>query len=202
MASAARKLSTYQDYLAIDAESDGKHEFYDGQVLAMSGGSPTHAQLATNLAIRLGSAVLGSPCRGYSSDLRVRVPASGLATYPDLSFVCGPFVAHPEDPDACTNPSVLVEVLSPSTEAYDRGEKFAHYRRLPSLQEYLLVAQDQQRIEQFSRGPDGGWLLVEHGPGAVLSLPCLNAELRVDEVYQGVELVPAVRWPAGAGNAG
>jgi Uma2 family endonuclease len=136
------------------------------------------------------AALRAGPCRGTSADLRVRIPASGLATSPDLTVVCGPFVAHPEDPDACTNPSALFEVLSASTEAYDRGEKFAHYRRLPTLREYVLVAQDRVRIEQFTRREDGGWLLREHGPGAVLRLEVLGIDLAVDEVYEGVALTP------------
>ena len=131
----------------------------------------------------LHAALRGGPCRGYSSDVRVRIPETGLATYPDLSIVCGPLETAPDDKDAITNPVVLVEVLSDSTEAYDRGAKWAHYRRISSLREYVLVSQAEPRIEVFRRMDTGRWELLEARPGETIELTSLGAHLDVAAVY-------------------
>jgi Uma2 family endonuclease len=182
MGDGKKPVHTYAEYLALERASDTRHEFIDGEILAMSGGTPTHALLA----MRIGRALdLGAgPCEVYTSDLRVRVAATGRATYADLTVVCGPLACHPEDPDAVTNPSALFEVLSPSTERDDRGEKFAQYRRIPSLRDYVLVAQDKVRIEHFRRQGDGSWALVEHGAGERVELS-IGVSFAVDEVYRG-----------------
>jgi Uma2 family endonuclease len=131
---------TYAEYLAAEERSLEKHEFLDGEIYAMSGGMPEHAALAMAFGRTLGNALLGRPCRVFSSDARVRVQNTGLTTYPDVSVVCGKLETDPEDPSAITNPVLLVEVLSDSTEARDRGEKASHYRHLASLREYVLVS--------------------------------------------------------------
>jgi len=187
MGAAKKPIRTYAEYLEIERTSDVRHEYIEGEILAMSGGSPPHARLILRVSYLLEGQVGGGPCTAYSSDLRVRVLETGRATYADVTVVCGPIERHPEDPDAVTNPTVLVEVLSPSTERDDRGEKFAQYRRIPSLRDYVLVSQDRARIEHFQRVDGGAWTFVERGPGECVALS-IGAALAVDEVYRGVEL--------------
>lgn len=182
MAGEPAPLTSYADYLAFERTAPTKHEYVAGMVLAMAGGSPEHARLAGSLARLLGNAIVGRPCAVFSSDLRVRIPATNRSTYPDLTVVCGRRETAPDDAEAIVNPTVLIEVLSDSTEADDRGEKFAHYRRLASLQEYVLVAQKAQRIEVYRREGDR-WMLSEHGPGTVVELASIGAQVPVDEVY-------------------
>lgn len=179
----ARKLTyTFAEYLALERAGNVKHELVDGEIFAMVGGTPEHARLSA----RVGGAIsmqLRGPCEAYSCDLLIRVLATGLATYADSSVVCGHLERDPEDADVVTNPTVLVEVLSDSTEAYDRGEKFAHYRRIPSLREYVLVSQHVPRIEVFRRNDDGSWTLYEAGLGESAKLASIGCELPVDEIY-------------------
>ena len=186
MGALKKPVHTYAAYLEVERKSDVRHEFIDGDILAMSGGTPRHALLIANVTGVARSALRG-PCRAYSSDLRVRVPETARATYADVTVVCGPIETHPEDPDAVTNPSVLVEVLSPTTERDDRGEKFAQYRKLPSLRDYVLVAQEHRRVEHFRRAEGGAWTLVERGPGERVELS-IGASLDVDEIYCDVDV--------------
>lgn len=188
MAKTARRLWTYEEYLEFEAGSLEKHEFCGGEILAMAGGTPTHAELSARMIAALIQHLRGRPCRTHTSDLRIFVPATGLSTYPDASVVCGPLERAPGDRHAVTNPTVLVEVLSKSTEAYDRGEKFGHYRRLPTLQDYVLVSCRERLVEVFHRGQDGLWLYQAAGPGERATLPSLGATVIVDELYEGVEL--------------
>jgi Uma2 family endonuclease len=173
---------SYEAYLAFEREAASKHEYLRGMVLAMAGGTPEHARLASNLARLIGNAIVGRPCAVFSSDLRVRIVETDRSTYPDLTVVCGRLELAPDDDAAVVNPSVIVEILSDSTEADDRGEKFAHYRRLPSLRDYVLVAQKTQRIEVYRREGER-WILTEHGPGTSFELSSLDARISVDEVY-------------------
>ncbi len=185
MAEPARKLAiTFAEYLEQERASDTKHEFLAGEVFAMAGGTPEHARLAIKVGGLLGAQLGGRPCEVFSSDLLVRVLATDLGTYPDLSVVCGRIEVDPDDASCLTNPVVLVEVLSDGTEAYDRGEKFAHYRRIPSLREYVLVSQRQRRIEVFRRNEDASWTLYEAGAGQSAKLASIGCELSVDEVYR------------------
>jgi Uma2 family endonuclease len=174
---------SYQDYLAFEREASAKHEYVGGMVLAMAGGTPEHARLAATLARLIGNVIVGRPCAVFSSDLRVRIVETDRATYPDLTVVCGRPETASDDDAAITNPAVIIEVLSDSTEADDRGEKFAHYRRLASLQDYVLVAQKTQRIEVYRREGDR-WTFTEHGPGTRFELSSLDAQIAVDEVYR------------------
>jgi Uma2 family endonuclease len=174
--------TSYQDYLVLERDTPSKHEYVGGMILAMAGGTPEHARLAGSIARLLGNAIEGRPCAVFSSDLRVRVVETDRATYPDLTVVCGHRQFAPDDGDAIVNPTVLVEVLSDSTEADDRGEKFAHYRRLPSLQEYVLVAQKARRIEVYRR-EGNRWVLTEYGPGSIVELSSIEARVAVDDVY-------------------
>jgi Uma2 family endonuclease len=173
----------YAAYLARQAVATGKEEYLHGEVFAMAGGTPEHARLQSRMASELERLLAGQPCEPFSSDLRVRVVATDLSTYPDLSVVCGKLETAPDDDDAVVNPVVLVEILSDTTEAYDRGEKFAHYRRLASLREYVLVSQRAQRIEVFRRAAGRSWEYLESGPGETVRLESLGIELSVDAVY-------------------
>jgi Uma2 family endonuclease len=185
LAEPARKLAiTFAEYLEREKASETKHEFLAGEVFAMAGGTVEHARLTSKVDGELRAQLRGRPCELFSSDLLVRVLATDLATYPDLSVVCGRIETNPEHPQALTNPVVLVEVLSEGTEAYDRGEKFAHYRRIPSLREYVMVSQNRRRIEVFRRNEDESWTLYEASAGQSAKLVSIGCELAVDEVYR------------------
>ena len=187
MSAAPKQRLSYADYLAIEAVSEERHEFHDGELFAMSGGTPGHAQLIQQVSFLLGASLQGKPCRPQSSAQRILLPG-GRAAYPDATVVCPPLERPPEDPDAITNPSVVVEVLSPSTEAFDRGAKFGFYRLVPSLRHVVFVRQDAWRIEHFRRMDDGSWRLTEHGPGESVDLDAVGASLPVDGVYDGIEV--------------
>jgi len=181
MAEAVPRAS-YIEYLALEAESEQKHEYLDGLILAMSGGTLEHGRLAIAAAQELGRLLADKPCRVFSSDARVRVESTHRSTYPDLSVVCGEVLRASDDGEAITNPILLVEVLSESTERSDRGEKFAHYRRLDSLQDYVLISQTEARVECFHR-TEAGWVLTEAGPGEALRLASIEGSLSVDALY-------------------
>jgi Uma2 family endonuclease len=185
---------TYAEYVAREATSEVKHEFVRGNVLglggnvfAMAGGTPEHAALAAAMVSALTVALHGKRCRVFTSDLRVRVLATDLATelstYPDVTVVCGQLETQPDDPNSAVNPVVIVEVLSDSTEAYDRGAKAAHYRRIPSLREYVLVNQHEPLIEVFRRNDRGSWELLEARAGTQMDLASLDIALDVDAIY-------------------
>jgi Uma2 family endonuclease len=181
----ARRHYSYDEYLAYERDSGMKHEYDDGEIIAMAGGSRRHSVLASRISAALESA-LSPDCLAFQSDLRIRVLATGRATYPDASVVCGPIEGDPADPTGptITNPTLIVEVLSPTTEQIDRGEKWEHFQRIPSLREYLLVNQSKPRIERYRRLPSGDWEYheatvgtVELVSGAVLDLTKLYARL-------------------------
>jgi len=188
MSVAMRARHTYAEYLALEEASPEKHEFVAGELYAMSGGTPVHARLQAAVLLELGGALRGKRCVPYGPDLRLYVPTLDESAYADAVVICGP-VAHAADPHAATNPTVVCEVLSPSTEAYDRGRKFEKYRQLDALQEYVLVAQDRPLIEVFRREGDT-WVLRTYGPGTSAVLASVGVSLAVDEVYRGV-LEPA-----------
>ena len=179
LGSAPRHQYTFAEYLELEEISRVRHEYLAGEIYAMAGGTPEHAAIAAAIVAELGGQLRGRPCQVYSSDLRVRILATGLATYPDVTVVCGPSERDPDSPTHVVNPSVVVEVMSPSTEAYDRGEKREHYQQVPSLQAVLLVAADGGSVERWTRS-EAGWVRDEYGPGAVVPLPHLAVELAVD----------------------
>ena len=183
---------TEAEYLALErAAVDVKSEFYDGEMFAMSGATRGHSRISTNLAIEFGNKLRGHRCQPFNADLRVKIETSGLYTYPDLSVVCGEDQHVDDEKDTLTNPTLIVEVLSPSTENYDRGRKFEHYRQIPSLKEYLLVSQDQPRIEQFIR-QSNQWVLRDAvGLKTKLVLPSLKISLSLAAVFRGVKFSPA-----------
>lgn len=175
---------SYAEYIALEEKSPAKHEWLDGVIYDMAGGTPDHAGLALTVGRLLGNQLEGKRCRVFSSDLKIRVLATNLGTYADISVVCGQLERDPDSHTAVTNPTVLVEVLSDSTEAYDRGEKFAHYRRIPSLREYVIVGQSKPLIEVHRKNEAGLWVLVaEAGAGEQATLESIGCVLNVDEVY-------------------
>jgi Uma2 family endonuclease len=172
--------------VVLEQSSPIKHEFFDGEIFAMAGGTPDHSALAVAVATELKNQLRGTPCRVYNSDLRVRVATTGLGTYPDVSVFCGETEKDPQDANTLTNPTVLVEVLSESTEEYDRGEKFENYRQISSLKSYVLVSTRERLVEVFSRGPQGEWVRTEGRRMASVELPSIQCTLRVDAIYEGV----------------
>jgi Uma2 family endonuclease len=188
-ATAQKKLMTPEEYLAFERASPEKHEYYRGEIFAMAGGSEQHSAISANVIGELYGALRHPPCRVYTSDLRVKVPATGLYTYPDASVVCGGPEFHDEHRDTLLNPRVIFEVLSPSTESYDRGEKFDNYASIPSLVDYVLVSQDEKLVEHYTRRPDG-WLLRRLRGGETLHLASIGCEIAVNDLYSRVFEAP------------
>lgn len=179
---ATRSQLTPDEYLAWEREQDERHEFHHGEVFAMAGGSPRHNWLATRFQATLMQAA-GARCFTFNSDQRVVFDTGKRYVYPDASVVCGPVELQAGTTDVLANPSVLVEVLSETTEAYDRGLKWEVYQRLASLTDYLLVAQREVRVEHFRRAPDRGWFYTAHGAGEQLTL-ATGLDLAVDVIYE------------------
>jgi Uma2 family endonuclease len=184
----AQRLSEAQ-YLEIERAAEFKSEFYEGEMFAMAGGSPVHSFLASNLIRELGGHLKGRPYAVFNSDLRIKIEATGLLTYPDVSVICGPGKSVPGANDTLTNPVLLVAVLSESTEAYDRGKKFEQYRQIPSLREYLLVSQKEPHAELFFRQENQWGLREASGLEATIGLPELAVTLALSEIYANVALV-------------
>jgi Uma2 family endonuclease len=173
---------TFEQYLEIEEVARVKHEFYAGEIYAMAGGTPEHAAMAAAVTLALGRQLAAGPCRVYSSDLRVRVLATGLATYPDVTVVCGPSERDPQSPTHVTNPKLIVEVLSPSTAAYDRKEKLQHYQQIPSLDAVVLIEHEQPQIVLWSRSGED-FRGATFGPGQVVPIESMGCQLVVDEVF-------------------
>jgi Uma2 family endonuclease len=173
---------SYAQYLDLEATSNVRHEYLDGQIYAMAGGSPEHAALQAATIGLLFAQLDGSACRAHSSDLHVRVLATGLGTYPDVTVVCGPSERDPDHRQTVVNPIVIVEVLSDSTADYDRTDKFEHYKQIPSLQHYVLVSHRERAVEVWSRAGEGWSQAVAHD-GESASLPALGASLDVHRLY-------------------
>jgi Uma2 family endonuclease len=189
----AAQVLTADEYLERERPRDEKHELVHGVEIAMAGGTPRHNVIAMNLGAALKQRLRGRRCLVFPSDQRVHVEATGLFTYPDLTVVCDRPRFHPNGRDTLVNPRLVVEVLSSSTEAYDRGAKFAHYQSIASLEEYVLVSQTPERVEHYRRLETGQWLLtVSEGEGAVLVLPGLGCDVPLAEIYAGTELLDEV----------
>jgi Uma2 family endonuclease len=187
MSAAHPVFHAFADYVQLEANSPIKHEYLAGQIYAMAGGTPEHAALAMAVGAKLTLALEGDRCRVYSSDLRIRVSKTGLATYPDVSVVCGPREVDPEDKNSVTNLTLLVEVTSKSTEEYDRGEKFDHYKAIPSLREYVLVSHRESSIEVRRRQDDGAWTSQVFRPRERAELGSVPCVLDVDAIYAVAE---------------
>ena len=187
-----RRLYTVAEYMALEDAVPGRHEYRDGEVIAMAGAEPDHTRIVRNLSRRLDERLEGSGCESFMLDQRVQTDAARYS-YPDVSIACPPFQYLPQArPRTLTNPRVIIEVLSPSTEADDRGEKFFRYMRLDSLVEYILVAQDRPRAETFLRDPPGLWRLAGwvEGPEGTLHVRTFGFEIPLSQVYAGVTFRP------------
>ena len=187
MASAAfKKRYTPEEYLSLERQAPFKSEYVDGTIVAMAGASREHNLIGANLVRRLGNQLDGRPCETYSNDMRVLVSRTGLYTYPDVVVVCGEALFLDKDEDTLLNPTVIAEVLSPSTEAYDRGKKFGHYRRLESLREYVVVAQDEVLVEHYVREGEIWHLTDLRSMDDTLSLASIDCHIPLREIYARV----------------
>jgi Uma2 family endonuclease len=175
---------TFADYLAYEEGANVKHEFLDGEIYAMAGGTPEHAALAAAITTVIGAQLGDGPCRVFSSDLKIRVLETGLVSYPDVTVICGPIEHAPESRLVAVNPTLIVEVLSDGTQEWDRGKKLDHYKRIPSLQECLLVSHRTATLELWRREAQGAWVRHEAGAGASLELRSVGAVVGVDELYR------------------
>lgn len=189
MSSQAKPQFTPEEYLAMERGSEQRHEYFDGEIFLMSGASESHNLIAVNISREISIQFKGRPCRVYSADMRIRVATTGLYTYPDIVAVCGQPALEDQQLDTLLNPTLVIEILSPSTEAYDRGRTFEHYRNIDSLAEYLLVSQDNAHVEHFVRQPGGQWLFSEvTGLERSVDLPSVACRLQLAEIYDKVEL--------------
>lgn len=174
---------TEEQYLQMEREALDKSEFHDGQMFAMSGGSLNHSLIANRMGALL-DRQMPPGCRTFNSDLRIQVPAAGVYTYPDCGVFCGEPQFAGNQRDVILNPLLIVEVLSPSTEGYDRGKKFEFYRTMESFREYLIVHQDRYHVEHYSKQDDGSWLLRDHvGADDSVAIPRLNVRIPLADLY-------------------
>lgn len=191
MSPAAQSLLTAEEYLATERKAETKSEFHDGEIFAMAGGTAPHAELAATFIRELGTRSKGGPCRIYSSDMRIAIPGERSFVYPDVSGLCVEPRFRDDTRDVLLNPSFVVEILSPSTEGYDRGRKLAIYMAVPSIVEIVLVSQDQVRVDKYTRQPDGIWRFdVLTGSETRLRLESLGCEIALADFFDGVELAP------------
>lgn len=181
-----RRWSTHE-YLAFERQSETKHEFIAGQILAMTGASRSHGRIVWNICGQLYPQLQDRGCEGFAGDMRVHIPVTERYTYPDVVVACGEPQFEDAELDTLLSPTLIIEVLSPSTEDHDRGSKLFHYRSIPSLLGILLIAQDKILVERYHRQSDGGWLLTDiDDPEAVLELQEIDARLALKDVYRGV----------------
>ena len=180
---------SFEDFLAAEREAEIRHEFVDGHVFDMVGATENHNIIVANLTTLLVNQMKGRPCLAYANDMKVRIDVADACKYPDVTALCGERKFYDDRRDVLLNPSLIIEVLSEATEAYDRGEKFAVYRRLPSLREYVLVSQTHWRVEVYERQPHGRWLLTEYnGADDEEPLETVDCVLSMREIYDKIEL--------------
>ena len=183
-----QRYVTPEEYLALERAAERKSEYRDGEIIGMTGATRRHSLITVNVSSELNRQLKGRPCEVHVNDLRVLIAARRLYTYPDVIVVCGEPALADRYRDTLTNPTLLVEVLSPSTSAYDRGDKFGHYRTLDSFREYLLVSQDRPLVEHYIRRPDGNWLLSDNTDlAATVVLPSIQCQLAMSEIYDKVK---------------
>jgi Uma2 family endonuclease len=180
------RRTTAAEYLSWEREQPEKHVFWDGEIFAMAGASLAHNRIVANLLRELGLALRDGPCAPYPSDLKVRIAAERYV-YPDVSVLCAPIEVEAEHDDVVCNPRVVIEVLSESTEGFDRGPKFEGYRALPSVREIVFVSQDHRLVEHYLRADDA-WTLREHRGTDVVALASVDARLALDELYRGLQV--------------
>jgi Uma2 family endonuclease len=178
---------TEQEYLDMERESEIKHEYFDGEIFAMTGASEKHNLIVTNIIRELSNLLRKTPCRIYPGDMRLKIEETGLYTYPDVMIACKDRRFGDEARDTLLNPDVIIEVLSDSTESYDRGKKFENYRKIPSLKEYVLISQHHEKIERFYKNENGQWVLTESdAQHPKMALESVGSELLVSAVYEKV----------------
>ncbi|MCY4073645.1 MAG: Uma2 family endonuclease [Chloroflexi bacterium] len=177
------------EYLEFDQQFERKSEYFDGQIVLMAGASSNHNLIVMSASFAFYGRLHGKGCFIFSSDMRVKMEATGSYAYPDLSIVCGQPAYEESNPQTLLNPTVIIEILSPSTEQHDRGRKLRHYRTLDSLQDYILISQTNYHIEHFARQPEDSWLLTDIiGRDASLTLTSLDCQIALDEIYEQVQL--------------
>lgn len=190
------KRFTPREYYELERKAEYKSDYYDGEIFAMSGGTSRHSVIILNIGGELRQRLKGKPCNPYESNLRLKVMATGLRTYPDVSVYCGPLERDEEDPyeETYINPTVVFEVLSKSTEGYDRGWKAENYRQIESLKAYVLVSQESPHVEIFERQPDRSWRLREtRGLDTILTISAIQVELPLAEIYDRVDFAVGER---------
>lgn len=191
MSAVPKREMTETEYLEFENAAEFKHDFYNGEMFAMAGASPQHNAIKENLIVKIGGQLWGSNCRTFSSDQRVKMDRYGHYTYPDVIVQCQPPVYDTVDPKSLLNPTILIEVLSPSTERYDRTLKQIHYRSIDSLREIVLVSQTMQIVERFFRRDDGSWSWdVFTDPKGEFTFASVPVTISLDDIYRGVELIP------------
>ncbi len=184
-----KSMFTIEEYLEMERASPVKHEYYQGEIFTIAGASPRHNVLFRNLYISIGIHLKGKPCQPYGSDMRIHIPENTLFTYPDISIICGDVMDDVYNSDTAIGPSVLIEILSPSTRSCDRGEKFKLYRDIPSLKEYIVIDSESVHIESWRINTGGYWQLEElKDKQDILRLPTIDFSLVVDEIYEGSKL--------------
>jgi Uma2 family endonuclease len=188
MSTQPKTFFTPEQYLEIERKAEFKSEYYQGEMFAMAGARSDHNLIVGNLVTVFNPQLRSRPCLVYASDMRVRVSPTGLYTYPDVVVVCGEPQFADNELDTLTNPTLIVEVLSPSTEAYDRGRKFEHYRSLPSLREYLVVASERTHVDLFKRRSEEEWLLTAGRPEDTIELSSIACKLPLAEIYLKTKL--------------
>ena len=187
-----KQFYTPEEYLDRERRAEYKSEYFAGEIVAMAGAKRRHNLIGSKITTSLNVQLRAAPCEVYTNDMKVQADKARQFSYPDVVVVCGEPQFRDNEDDVLQNPTVIVEVLSPSTEAYDRGEKFLRYRRLDSLQEYLLVRQNERRVEQFKKQSDGSWRMTEMTEGSV-TLEAVGCTLAFDDIYNKVASEPKVR---------
>ncbi|WP_423146460.1 Uma2 family endonuclease [Rubrolithibacter danxiaensis] len=185
-----KKKYSIAEYLQMEKNADAKHEYFMGEIFAMSGAGIAHNTICVNLLAALSNKLKGNPCRPFNSDQRIHIPQNSLFTYPDISIVCGNIETLNSDEYNILNPSVIIEILSLSTKNYDRGDKFKLYRDIPSLKEYILIDSESINVEAFRINETGHWELEEYKEaGTALNFPSLSLKIPLIEVYEGTKQV-------------
>ena len=195
MSVAEKRLPTGEDYLAWEREADFKSEYLRGQIYAMSGASVEHNTISMNLSGEIHAQLKGRPCRAFVSDMKVQIDTADAYFYPDISGLCGEMEFHDDKRDTYRNPQFVIEILSDSTESYDRGKKFLHYQMLPSLKEFVLVSQKTAVVEVYRKDGDRWIYQLSRGNGAVLRLESVGCEVPFEEIYRSVEFPPEEPLP-------
>lgn len=184
-----KKFYSIEEYLQMENEAVEKHEYYKGEIFAMSGAGNRHNIISINIILSLGNSLKGKSCQPFGSDMRIHIPENTLFTYPDVSVICGDIINPKEDENSVLNPTVIFEILSPSTRNYDRGLKFMLYRAIPTLREYILVEAESIHVEQFAINKEGLWQLKEYSSQEdQLMLESFNVKLLLSDIYDRCKL--------------